>query len=370
LDGLVLSFGRVFDEEAGAMRRRRAARGLGPRGLWIGLAVTSLVLVVGVVGAVAAGSAPAKGGSTVGQIAFAVQHGDNDAPWDIYVVRTDGRWILRKKTTGLEENDPVWSPDGRHIGYHGFDVCCASASWVYTMNPDGTHRRRLARSSEGPQWSPDGRRIAYNMALFGRNNGIWVMNADGTGKRRLVRGPRCGTCGPVIGDPVWSPDGKQIAFTGIDGVYVVKASGGPARRVPGTANGQVEEWSPGRKITFWPDSQGSRTPIDVVNADGTGRQKVAMNAPDVGGWSPDGQLLIVLGGISIVRPSDGHVRHLTRSGVEPTWGDGGRKIAYIRGYYGGGPKNGLWIVNRDGSRDHRIIPQGPDFFSSPDWAPR
>jgi Tol biopolymer transport system component len=84
------------------------------------------------------------------------------------------------------------------------------------MNPDGTHRRRLARGSR-PQWSPDGRWIAYE-----GGERVYVTKVDGSGKKPLARG----------GGRRWSPDGKQIAFTGrSNDVYLVNTRGGGQRRV-------------------------------------------------------------------------------------------------------------------------------------------
>jgi Tol biopolymer transport system component len=89
------------------------------------------------------------------------------------------------------------------------------------MNPDGTHRRRLAPGRR-PQWSPDGRRISYD------NNGIYVMNADGTGKKLVARDGA---------NPRWSPGGKRIAFMGrSNDVYLVNAGGGGERRVTRTGD--------------------------------------------------------------------------------------------------------------------------------------
>jgi Tol biopolymer transport system component len=43
--------------------------------------------------------------------------------------------------------------------------------------------------------------------------------------------------------PVWSPDGKEIAFVGKDGLYVVNADGGAPTRLSDAAGGQVTSLS-------------------------------------------------------------------------------------------------------------------------------
>jgi Tol biopolymer transport system component len=325
------------------------------------------------VAATAAASAPHTSRPPVGEITFAVHHGDGDAPWDIYVVRTDGRWVVKKTTKGLDEDDPVWSPDGRHIAFEGWTIPGGADTSIYTMNPDGTHRRRIARGY-GPQWSPDGRRIAYD-----GSNGVYVINVDGTGKKRVARG----------GGPRWSPDGKQVAFTHEPGdVYVVNLFGGGERRVTRTCGcTRTETWAPGRKIVFSHSAINGVRPasgIYIINADGSAFRSVPRTSdygtPSIGGWSPDGKLLlyvVVPHGILTWRPSDGSVRRVTRSSDDgyPTWDPRGREIAFPRN--GLPRRRGIWIVNRDGSGAHRIAVApnpyrfgGPNLYFAPSWAPR
>ena len=52
-----------------------------------------------------------------------------------------------------------------------------------------------------PHWSPDGRRLAFT-----REDEIWIVEADGSRLTRVVAKPAGGR------DPRWSPDGRQLAF--------------------------------------------------------------------------------------------------------------------------------------------------------------
>ena len=76
------------------------------------------------------------------------------------------------------------------------------------MDADGRNVRRLTHHPAmdyWPVWSPDGKRIAFTTNSDG-NYEIYLMNADGSGARNL-------TCHPAQDNyPTWSPDGTKIAF--------------------------------------------------------------------------------------------------------------------------------------------------------------
>jgi hypothetical protein len=92
------------------------------------------------------------------------------------------------------------------------------------MRADGGGVKRVTDDGftvidQDPVWSPDSRRIG-----FARNNEIYVMNADGSGKRNLTANPA------TDGEPCWSPDGRRIGFAsdrgGSTDVYTMRAADG------------------------------------------------------------------------------------------------------------------------------------------------
>lgn len=93
----------------------------------------------------------------------------------IFVIRPDGtglRQIVRDTLlpVGPTPVHPLsWSPDGRSLAFTAEDRSprANSASWLYRVAANGTGLRRIAetRSKSGiyqPVWSPDGRRIAFS----------------------------------------------------------------------------------------------------------------------------------------------------------------------------------------------------------------
>lgn len=146
---------------------------------------------------------------------------------------------------------------------------------VYVMRRDGSQKRLVAGNVEGfyPEWSPDRRMFAFSGVI---NNGsqIYVVYVQRGPAKQLTHDP--GVCCPV-----WSPDGKEIAYQGGGtdpggSAALIRPDGSDQHSIPGT--GQQLDIS---RITWLRRGQlmlNSGTGVYLINADGSGRRRVAKSA--------------------------------------------------------------------------------------------
>jgi TolB protein len=163
-----------------------------------------------------------------GQLAFFTLRdfpmGDDPPPAEIYSVNGDGTGAARLTHDQQIQTDPQWSPDGRTIAYSQW---CAVRGQpgvfdlgVAAIDVDGSHKRTLLpclarRDIASFNWSPDGTKLVLEFVTASpsgrtphtRQSDLAIVNADGSGLRRVTRTAALET------NPVWSPDGRLIAFT-------------------------------------------------------------------------------------------------------------------------------------------------------------
>ena len=99
-----------------------------------------------------------------------------------------------------------WSPDGRFL------TSAAKRGPKDDLLGIDVRRNRVARRIEvplagitNPSFSPDGRQIVFS-GLEGGLSDLYIINVDGTGLRRLTNDKYADL------NPVWSPDGQTLAF--------------------------------------------------------------------------------------------------------------------------------------------------------------
>lgn len=293
-----------------------------------------VVCVAGAIGLAALAACPQQSGAAFpgrnGRIAFSrAWNGPETAPRvAIWTMTASGTGSRRLTPPGQDNDSPSFSAGGRRIVYVRYSCRhvtpgCLERGDLWVMNADGSHKRRLTWtrrvSEEDPTWSPDGRHIAF-AALGGGDRGIWVINSDGSHRRRLTH----------WGDePSWSPDGRTIAYTAYESTYVISAAGGhPTHLIHGDA--EAPDWSPdGTRIVI------SRVGgLWVMNADGRDPHPIT-NTPSLSDlnpvWSPDGRWIAYLSypvkasipypQLYLIRPDGTGQHRITRIG-HPWFADG------------------------------------------------
>jgi Tol biopolymer transport system component len=187
----------------------------------------------------------------------------------IWVMNADGTSV-RQLTRGYsKDGGAVWTPDGSRIVYGSLpDPPVAGAPGWWSMRPDGSAKHPLARGFSGrPSWSPDRKRVVL-AGRCGLETCIFTMNADGTGKRRLLDADRVDNR-----EPAWSPDGRTIAWIHATELWLVNADGSAPRPLPPSpvpeVNDESPSWSPdGSRILF--ATNRSPSGLAVIGRDGGG----------------------------------------------------------------------------------------------------
>ncbi len=190
----------------------------------------------------------------------------------------------------------------------------------------------LARPGQAParlvdgsaaSWSPDGRRVVYSARVSGRPQ-LWVITPSGADPIQIT------TEGGQ--DPVWSPDGRFIAYAFNGRVYLMDADGAIRRQITTGEElfdrNPVLKWSPdGSSLAyaeFQPAYAPRRSSIYVIAADTFSRTRLTGDYEPPLQWSPDSQWLAIVrrGEVWAAHLASGQWRLLS-PGAAFAWGGAG-----------------------------------------------
>ncbi|HKY97952.1 MAG TPA: hypothetical protein VJL35_08870 [Gemmatimonadaceae bacterium] len=183
---------------------------------------------------------------------------------------------------------PWWSQDGKRVAF-AFAPNVNSFADIYVANLDGSALVNVTNtpevSEEYASWSPDGSQLAITGINPGAGLGssLYVVNASGTGLKQLSNNPLARN----DYEPTWSPDGKLISYTtsfGFTyGLFLIRATGGqPIRLAPSSMVSGFGHWSPdGKRLAFTAIGEGSsRQNIYVVTLDRSSITQLTRNNAD------------------------------------------------------------------------------------------
>jgi tricorn protease len=147
------------------------------------------------------------------------------------------------------DKDPVYSPDGRWVA---FISDRSGREEIYVASPDGAGEPQKVTDLDtlklGFAWSPNSKEIAFNSS----DNKLRKYSLD-TKQTAELASSRYGN----MTTPVWSPDGKWLAYSKPDqtragDIYLIPSAGGEERKVTFDSYADLgPQFSPdGRKLYF------------------------------------------------------------------------------------------------------------------------
>ncbi|MCU0449362.1 MAG: hypothetical protein MUC97_05875 [Bernardetiaceae bacterium] len=222
------------------------------------------------------------------QVVFTSNRGSDRQTYNLFIANADGSKV--RQLTQLPAGSVVywasWTADGKYIYFNE-----GKTSQVCRVKPDGTGYQAVAEGRDA-HVSPDGKWLVFTQQ--GPNGyGVWVMDTQGQNRRQVV--PHESAIGGIA--PVWSPDGRYIAFSGQAGefaeIFRCQADGSGLTQLTSLKKiSSSPAFSPdGQYISFrvtdeayWRDAQkrdktyqekgADKRPVWLMRADGTEAQLV------------------------------------------------------------------------------------------------
>ncbi len=169
---------------------------------------------------------------------------------DVWVYDLDRSTLTRLTFDAVEEETPVWTPDGKHVTFR------RTLAQILRKSADGSGVEEkmadLERSTAHVgSWAPDGRVLAL-YARSAADDDVWILPQDGAKPPepfQFLRSPFNERA------PMFSPDGRLLAYTsdesGRDEVYVTSFPGPGGKWQVSTESGIEPMWARSGRELFY-----------------------------------------------------------------------------------------------------------------------
>lgn len=263
----------------------------------------------------------------------------------LYRATLRGSHARRISTVGVPA--ARWSPDGKLLAFITWTTDVCGQGMLNVLAPETGSIRSVAQCASSPAvWSPDSRRILFVEGASSTDPFGQLRILDlATARARTLASPH-----GSVGSAAWSPQGGRIAFVAYSKrgprIHVIRSDGTKEIDV---ARGWDPVWSPdGRRLAFIYDRRGTHGVLAVMKADGSAtnvldRHGIAPYGQGIS-WSPNGRLLAYAHeltpdpthmNLAVIRADGTHRRFVARGVVNeeygPTyWSPDARTLFYTR----------------------------------------
>ena len=268
----------------------------------------------------------------------------------LFAVARDGGPALQLTDHAGGVWDYAIHPTGKEIVYSALREDGGSDLW--RMGRDGSEQRVLLACSEAaclnPVWSPDGAQIAYERRdiwsdapnLDPKAGRIWLLEVETGAERPLF------DYDVALHSPVWSPGGERLAYVSpmLPGVEVLDLDTGELQQF-GNEWGAAPVWSPDGTALIVPELMLEDEALVV--------RLVRINLEP-------GEMLDISGDEGLVKD------------VGPAWSPSGGWIAFGRQFLGEEqwtPGRQIWLVRPDGSEAYELLTEPMGDFYGLAWRP-
>ncbi|MEX2314940.1 MAG: S9 family peptidase [Thermomicrobiales bacterium] len=377
-------------------------------------------------------------GARVSYVVTTIEREKNDYRSSINVAAADGSGARRLTQADAKDSLPRWSPDGKHLAFLSDR---SDKPQVWLIRADGGEAWEATSLSEGVasySWSPDGSsfvvvsksteeseaakdddeakkkddeksdvrhitKIRYKADDEGfldfKPKHLWLVPAFGGTPQQLT------SADISDADPVWSPNGREIAFVtnrsdgremnSVSQVWSVVATGKQERPILDGNDAKFDSpsWSPdgtqlavignwearaggAKNVNVWVVPAGGGEPRNLTGDFDRSTDDSAMSDVFAGSstrptWTPDGSSLLTLvsdnGSTHLFRVSlaDGDVSRVTggdRRLSAFSLSSDGKRIAFVSGTSTN--PGDLYLANLDGSDERQLTALNADFLGA------